>query len=447
MSTDLMSTFRAIKFNYRDWRFSDLRIAIPPMSFGSDAANPHTQYSNAVALCEADDLVGIGISFTLGEGNDMLCRAAEFMVAELNGLTVADLIDSPSGFYETLVNPRQLRWLSPYAGIPMMAAGLIVNALTDLASKRCEMAAWEFLAKLPTKDLLSLMSFTHIERLVSKSEATQMLDDSFPSVDERCQELKERGLPVYFTTWIGHSAQEISKQIIDQSEMRGIKKFKLKVSPDIQSDLNKLDAVQASIPSNFQIAVDANQTLTFNQAHEWLRELSNRSMIWLEEPFAPDNLSNFSQLGAIRQKENLSCEIATGENCPNAHTAFTLMRDGLNRFQSDPCRMLGLIDGLLTAMSSKKYSCHYTPHAGGTGLDELAPHLQLLNLARVDSEIDPLSTLTENVGFCSKFYAQPTKVTAGKALTPTQPGLMVGFETSVHDKLFDYKDGTTWLEL
>jgi L-fuconate dehydratase len=80
-------------------------------------------------------------------------------------------------------------------------------------------------------------------------------------------------------------------------------------------------------------------------------------------------------------------------------------------------------------------------------LDELSPHIQLFNLARIHSELDPVNSLIENVGFCSKYFQAPTIVRAGVALTPSLPGLLVGLSPEVTGIAKNYKEGISWLEL
>ncbi len=444
MSTDLAQELLTLRIDARQWRFADLRIDIEPMSFGSDAANPHTQYSNAIAIFDDVGDGAVGAAFTLGEGNAALCRAAHYLITELDGLSIVDLVASPKGFYETLVNPRQLRWISPYAGLPMMAAGLVVNTLIDAASKRVGMPAWEYMAKLPADVLLSLMSLRHLD---PGMELAAKLARGAEGVAERCDQLRRVRLPVYHTTWIGHSAEDVSAQIREQTARRGIRTFKIKIGSDFDRDLEKLDEIMAGAPSGTRFAVDANQTLTLDEAKTWMRALSIRHVLWLEEPFAPDNTVLFGELSRIKAAEGLSCEIASGENCPNPHTAAALVSGGLDRYQSDPCRMLGLVDGILTAALAHYQSREFTPHAGGTALDELSLHLQLVNLARIDLARNPSTSLTENVGFCSRFYAQPALVRDGEAAVPTEAGLLVGLASEVSKALRDYRDGVSWLKL
>ena len=436
-----------IRLDASRWRFVDLRIDIPRGSFGSDAINPHTQYSNSVAIFEQDSLSGIGASFTLGEGNEMICRGAEFIVSQLDGATVGELMAQGRGFYETLTNPLQLRWLSPNAGVPLMAAGLVANTLIDAAAKTCAMPAWEYMAKLPTEVLLGLVNLRHLGDRFDRTAMEAMLDEGLEGIDARCAELKAASLPVYYTTWIGHTAETIAEQIRVQHAERGIARFKIKIGPDIAGDRAKIALIASLIPSGLELCVDANQTLSLDEAKQWLTVLSEEGIKWLEEPFAPDNVNLFNELVRFKRDRGLSCEIVTGENCPNHYTASALMEGGIDRFQADPCRMFGLIDAMLVCCEARIAGCTVTPHAGGSALDELSPHIQLFNLARVRTDLDPAQSLTENVGFCSRYFAAPTIVRNGKALTPQRPGLLVGLAKEIVQQTHDYKAGVTWLAL
>ncbi|WP_006247518.1 enolase C-terminal domain-like protein [Mycolicibacterium tusciae] len=443
----LEAALTSFRFEADNWRFVDLRIDIPPGSFGSDAINPHTQYSNPVAIAERDAGTGVGASFTLGAGNEMICAGAEFIVKELDGLTVGDLMARGGGFYETLTNPLQLRWLSPNAGVPLMAGGLVVNTLLDAASKTVGLPAWEFLARLPTEVLMNLINLRHLDERYDAATLRRVFDLGLPDIDARCAQLKSEGLPVYYTTWIGHDADTISKQIVAQYCERGITMFKLKISRDIESDARKLERIRQLVPDGIELCVDANQTLDADEAQVWLRLLSDEGLMWLEEPFAPDNARLFQDLVRYKHDNGLSCEVVTGENCPNHFTASALIDTGIDRFQADPCRMLGLVDAILVTVVAAVRNCTVTPHAGGSGLDELSPHIQLFNLARIRTDLAPSASLTENVGFCSRYFAAPTIVKHGCALAQQAPGFLVGLERGAMQRVRSYKEGTSWLTL
>ena len=445
MSSEAFRILKNVKIRRSEWTFSDLRIDIPPLSFGSDAANPHTQYSNAVACMASPDLEAFGITFTLGAGNEYVCDAASQIVSNLDGNSVGSILSSQLGFAETLVNPIQIRWLSPWAGVPMMAAGLVANTILDAASKRAGMPAWEFLARLETEELLSLMSLRHLPKAYGAELIRELLTHGERSIGDRCEELRQSGLPVYFTTWIGHSSSEIIAQARSEIANRGITQFKVKIDSDVVSGIAKLTEIKRGLPEHVKLCVDANQTLSFDTAVAWLRELSQIGCLWLEEPFAPDNVTLFAELAEVKRRERLSCEIATGENCPNTHTAAALLRAGVDRFQADPCRMLGLVDGLVTACLASLAGVPFTPHAGGAGLDELSVHLQLLNLARVAVDAPPSQSLTENVGFCSHLYSEPTVVARGIATPPERPGFLVGLADEVRRSLRPAGEGPAWV--
>ncbi len=447
MSNQLTDAFSSIRFQSRQWKFVDFRINIPAESFGSDAINPHTQYSNPIAIFEEADLTAMGASFTLGEGNQMVCEAADVIVRQLEGKTVSNLIASDKGFYESITNPLQLRWLSPNAGVPLMAAGLVVNTLIDAASKACGLPAWEYLARLPSEFLLDLLQQRHLTHRYDRAAFKAILDQGLQGIDERCNSLRNTGLPVYYTTWIGHNAESVADQIRWQYEQRDIRQFKLKISADIQRDVAKIRSIAAQVPKDVILCADANQTLSLDEAMRWMSTLSELGVLWLEEPFAPDNTKLFGELVRAKQQHGWSCEIVTGENCPNHYTAAALMEAGIDRFQTDPCRMLGLIDAVLTSCIAKIEDCPVTPHAGGSSLDEQSPHIQLFNLARVRPELNPADSLTENVGFCSKYFSAPIIVSRGVAQTPSRPGLLVGVAPEIRSSILDYKEGITWLEL
>lgn len=438
---------KSLRIQSSDWNFFDLRVDIPPLSLGSDASNPHTQYSNAIATFHTSGTIGVGACFTLGEGNQYVCAAAEYIVKNLDGFSLADLLESKWGLSDVLSNPLQLRWLSPNAGLVQMAAGLIMNTILDLASKKSGMPAWKFLVHMESEELVKLVTIRHLcdeKKIMSVLGSSK---DIASQLDERVWELEENGVPAYFTTWIGSDASTIVNEITEVNSRSGIDIFKMKIGSNQEDELVKLREVVEQVSPSFTFSADANQRLSYNAAREWLHDLSNMGFLWLEEPFAPDNFLLFRDLSEERRIHNWSCQIATGENCPNLHTAQALMVAGIGRFQADACRMVGLPDAVFSGVLSMYYGIDFTPHAGGAGLDELAPHLQFFHLARVDRSRDIATSLTETIGFASKFYASPSITKHGRILAPKESGLLVGYEKSVAEKLIPYRDGVTWLKL
>ena len=439
-------TLKSFRFVANDWKFTDFRLDIPPLSLGSDASNRHTQYSNPIAEVVQSNVVGFGYSFTLGNGNDFVVEAARLLVKELDGRAVGDILSEESGFYRTLTGNSQIRWLSPWGGVPMMSSGLIVNTIIDWASKSLGVPAWEFLAKLEPLELLSLIGLEHLSQ-ETRSSLEAYLHESFESVDSRVEKLKTGVLPVYFTTWIGQSPSQVAEQIWSQFETRGITKFKLKIGSNFEGDVARILEIINESPPGVEFAADANQSLDFISATRWMEKLSTLGFLWLEEPFAPDNAVLFGDLSRFKDARNLTCQIASGENCPNPQTAASLLRSGIDIFQADTCRMLGLIDNVTTAALSRASGASYVPHAGGSGLDELARHTQLVNLSRVETTLDPAVSLTEHIGFTSAVFMNPAEVSGGSAKIPDTPGLGVGLAGKYSEMLAKHKGGVLWGKL
>ena len=437
----------SFKIARREWDFFDFRLNIPPLSFGSDASNPHTQYSNAVASCTSSNNHAIGACFTLGEGNQFICAAADYLITELDGLRLKDILESQIGLAEVLGNPRQLRWISPNSGISQMAAGLVINTIIDFASKQANLPAWKFMASLEVDEFLKLISLRHLKGSAILQRQFKMNMPDRGKLNARMEELEECGIPTYFTTWIGSSAVSLSNQIHSIVTEKGITKFKIKIGSDIDKEKEKIEELLTLMPSNVKLAADANQSLTYIESIEWMSFLSTKGFLWLEEPFAPDNVLQFRELVSRKVQENWDCEIATGENCPNLHVAQALLEAGVDRFQADPCRMQGFSEAVFSGFLAKQYGAEFTPHAGGSGLDEMSPHMQFFFLASIDYDKSLEDSLTENIGFCSKFYLSPTEVKNGRIQSPRTPGFLVGVAPEVSQKLVPYQDGISWLEL
>ncbi|MDP7197265.1 MAG: enolase C-terminal domain-like protein, partial [SAR202 cluster bacterium] len=228
---------------------------------------------------------------------------------------------------------------------------------------------------------------------------------------------------------------------------KGISLFKLKIGNDINSDIKKIDEVINNLPNSISLAVDANQTHTIHESKKYVLALEKRNILWFEEPFAPDNIILFEDLVNYCKNNQLNIEIVTGENCPNPQTAIGLFKSGINRFQADPCRMLGFLDNIIMCILCRIFGISIMPHAGGSGLDEMSLHISIFNYMRVVPNENICHSLTENVGFCSHLFSQPTLVKNGVAKTPYMPGYLVGMSESVSQIMKKFEDGITWVKL
>ncbi len=329
-----------------------------------------------------------------------------------------------------------------------MAAGAILNTLLDWAAKRIELPLWKALSLEPSDNLLKFCSSRQYAPFLQLTEIGNNLEEGLFGIQERICEVESSGLPVYFTTWIGSSPQEIVNNIEQVNEKKGIKHFKIKVSGDIKSTTTRVDHILEKLAGrDFKFCADANQSLDYDTALEISRMLDSRNFIWLEEPFAPDNVRLHRQLKDVLQRESNTLEIVTGENCPNAHIAIEFIQsEACHRFQIDACRQMSISDILPILIAAKQKNLQIVPHAGGSGLDELVLHLSAFNYCRVLYDRSCKDSLTEHVGFCSQYFESPCRVVDGKAIAPQQPGYLNDVSAVVYDSLSQNSE-IKWLTL
>ena len=129
-------------------------------------------YSYAVTeLHDSDGAFGSGLAFTLGEGNDLVCRAAEFLARDLPGHDIEELMGVFGAWQRAASNEQQLRWLGPHKGVVHLALASVTNACWDLWARMRNVPLWQLLLDLPTDTLLSTLDFSYIEDVLPIAEA------------------------------------------------------------------------------------------------------------------------------------------------------------------------------------------------------------------------------------------------------------------------------------
>jgi len=366
----------------------------------------------------------------------------------LEGVRVGDLLKSDGALFEVLANPSQLRWLSPYSGPAYMASGAVLNTLLDWAAKKINLPLWKALALEPSENLLRFCSYKQYSPFLKRGEVFKVLEDGLRNINVRIAELEKHGLPVYYTTWMHDDFDLIAEDIKKANKLKGINLFKLKIGSDLKKTVDKIDNLLLLLGNkNYKFCADSNQTLSYDNILEICNFLEHRNFLWLEEPFAPDNVRLHKALRRELTAIGNSLEIVTGENCPNAHTAIELIQDGgCSRYQIDACRQLSISDMLPILVAAKNAKVPVVPHAGGSGLDELTLHISGFNYSRIIPD-EPLAlSLLEHVGFCSWLYKYPANVINGRADMPNYSGYLGDVSARVYEALKQQGD-IKWLEL
>ena len=447
MFINLNSILGDIKFDRKNWIIYDVRIKIPSETLGSDTVNLNPNYSNPLCIFDYEGIKGYGIGFTLGKGNEFVCKSINFILSSLNGIKMSEVLSKQGEIYRILSNPNQLRWLSPNAGCAYMASGVILNTILDWAAKKAGLPLWKLLSLADSESLISWIDNRNFSNLISKEQINEYLSMPLGKINERINELEVKGMPAYHTTWIGSSAESIIEEIEKVNHKKGISKFKYKIHNDVNWLNKRLNSIKNNINKKYVFSVDSNQMLSFDNACKIMKLLDDNSCLWLEEPFAPDNIQLHKALKRYYSDNNASVKIATGENCPNSHVAINLIANNcLDIFQIDACRVLSICDQIPIMIGCKIYNKQLIPHAGGAGLDELVPHLQAFYLCRIDNDLDINSSIMENIGFCSHLYKNPTIVKNGLIKAPLNEGYLggVNFSSELNKK---QENEITWLSL
>src|SRR5580693_9981854 len=143
---------------------------------GSDAVHSGAEYAFATTLLDCDrELYGTGIVLTLGQGNELVCQAIEFLGKELVGREIEELMAEFGVIAQRLAQHPQLRWLGPHKGVVHLALASLTNACFDLWSKSRSVPLWRLLLDLEVKNVVDLLDLSFLEDVLTRDEAEAML--------------------------------------------------------------------------------------------------------------------------------------------------------------------------------------------------------------------------------------------------------------------------------
>src|SRR6266702_3116664 len=85
---------------------------------GSDAIHRDPIYSYAITQLHDDrGHTGVGLAFTLGEGNQLVCEAARFYAQRLVGKPIEEIMPRFGALQREMADEQQFRWLGPHKGV------------------------------------------------------------------------------------------------------------------------------------------------------------------------------------------------------------------------------------------------------------------------------------------------------------------------------------------
>src|SRR5438552_3621659 len=177
----------------------DVRFPLPEGA-GSDAVHSNSEYAFATTLITtATKDFGTGIVLTLGNGNQLVCRAIEMLGEKLIGRDIEELMSNFGETSRQLADDPQLRWLGPHKGVVHLALASITNACFDLWAKVHGIPLWRLLLDLTPERLLNLLDLSYLEDALTPADAIALLNSQLPARGAR-EHILQHGYPGYDTS-------------------------------------------------------------------------------------------------------------------------------------------------------------------------------------------------------------------------------------------------------
>ncbi len=419
----------------------DVRFPTSRLLDGSDAMNPDPDYSAAYAIVETSEpgLVGHGMTFTIGRGNEIVTAAIDAFRPFVAGAALDEIEADTGAFWRRLAGDSQLRWLGPEKGVVHLALAAVVNAVWDLLAKRAGKPLWKYLVDLPTDALVAAIDFRHVTDALTREEARAILDDGRHGAGEREAVLRREGYPAYTTSagWLGYEDDKI-RRLCREALADGWDHLKFKVGRDLADDRRRLAIVRDELGPARRVMIDANQVWDVDEAIEWTNALKEFDPYWIEEPTSPDDVLGHRRIrDAVRP-----VRVATGEHGQNRVLFKQFFQaEAIDVCQLDACRLGGVNEVLCVLLLARKFGVPVCPHAGGVGLCEYVQHLSMFDFVRVSGTTD--GRMTEHAGHLHEHFVDPIRVERGRYLAPTRPGYSVEMVAeSVRD--YAFPTGRVW---
>lgn len=384
---------------------------------GSDAIHRDPTYSYAVTLLKDDSgHTGTGLAFTLGEGNDLVCKSAAFLAHQLQGRDIEDLMADFGHFQNQIANEQQFRWLGPHKGIAHLALSSITNACWDLWAKKRGLPLWKLLLELSPEEIVNTIDFSYLEDELTKDQALEILTQHQETRHQR-EGILQQGYPGYDTSigWFNYSNEQI-KENVRRSVDAGFSAMKLKVgSPDMQSDLQRTEIVREGAGEQATLMVDCNQQWSINRALEYGEQARDFNLFWIEEPTHPDDILGHATLTKAYAPYT---KVAAGEHVPNRVIFKNYFQaDAFGFCQVDAVRVAGVSEFLAVSLMARKRNIPIVPHVGDMG--QIHQHLVLFNHIAMDHE----ALLLEHIPHLKTHFVHPCQVEGGVYQTPQEPGM------------------------
>lgn len=401
--------------------------------------DPDYSAAYVILLTSDPDLVGHGLTFTLGRGTD-LCVAAVRQLGDMTiGMTLSEITSNFAQFWRRLTSESQFRWLGPEKGVVHLATAAVVNAIWDLWGRAEDKPVWKLAADLTPDELIGCIDFRYLGNALTRDEALRIVEANEAGQAEREARLHQSGFPAYTTSagWLGYSDEKI-RTLCREALTAGFEAFKLKVGADLEDDIRRAAIVREEIGPDPKLMVDANQRWEVAEAIEWSGALAEFNLWWVEEPTSPDDAVGHAEIA----RAIAPIGVATGEQCQNRVLFKQLMQlDAIRFCQIDACRLGGVNEALAVMLLAKKFGVPVCPHAGGVGLCEYVSHLVMIDYLCIGASLE--DRVCEYVDHLHEHFVNPSVVRNGAYMPPMAPGYSAEIKPASIAE-FQFPSGPAW---
>ena len=346
-------------------RIEILMICLKPHVVRTDASQSFVvQETPIVRITDSDGAVGTGYSYTIGTGGHSVMALLERTLAPALLGRDAETIEK---------NWRDLVFLTH---------ATTVGAITAIAMAAIDIALW---------DLRSRKTGIPIYKLAGGAQSS---------------------VPLYTTEggWLHVDTATLVDDAIAAKE-QGFGGAKLKVGRPLHEDVSRLCAVRKAVGDDFEIFVDANQSLHIDEALIRARRYEEFNVGWLEEPLPADDIA-----GHARLAHATSLPIAVGESIYSIrHFREYLQRGACSIVQVDVGRIGGITPWLKVAHMAECFNVTVCPHF----LMEL--HVALCAAV-------PNARWVEYIPQLDSITTEGLKIENGRAFPSEKPGLGIAWD-------------------
>ena len=271
-----------------------------------------SQETPMVKITDADGMVGIGYSYTIGTGgSSVLALLNDHLCPRLIGCEAEEI----EGIWRSLFFHTHATTVGALTSIALAA---IDTALWDLRCKRAKLPLW---------------------RMAGGAQ---------------------RSVPLYSTEggWLHIETSALVEDALAVKE-KGFSGAKIKIGrPHVAEDVARLSAVRDAVGPAFEIMTDANQGFNLSEAIRRARHYQELDIAWFEEPMHADDVEAHAHL-----TRSTSVPIAVGESMYSiSQFKDYLVRKACTIVQVDVGRIGGITPWLKVAHMAEAHNVAVCPH-------------------------------------------------------------------------------------